>query len=182
MRMEKVSGTHGWILKIAFLAAGASILVMFTAVNVIASNSGKPVRVTNVRFEVEHGEVLVTYDLFGQSDRTFRVSLELRKRGNPSYKYIPRAVRGDVGVGKFAGIDRRIVWSIDQEFPGGLPGSDYFFEVKAERIKPHSGIGFLTVVGTGVAVAAAAAAYFVLSNLGTHGTMPAALPAPPGRP
>ncbi len=172
----------GKLLKTALLAAGASIVLLLLSSDAAASGARRYAKVTDVRFGLEGGEVHVSYNLLGEPGKTYRVGLELRKRGDPNFRFFPKAVRGDVGVGKFAGPDRRIVWAINRDFPGGLRGADFYFVVKADEVHPKEGVGFLTLVGTGVAVVAAAAAYFVLADAHSPGPLSSPFPAPPGRP
>ena len=167
--------------RMAYLAAGAAALLLFLTGTLVASSSGQTSTVTDVRFSVAGGQVVIHYNLLGKANATYNVSLELRKGSDSTYRYSPKAVSGDVGVGRFAGADREITWSIDEEFPQGLSGSDYYFVVRAQEVRAKSGLGFLTIVGAGVAVVAAAA-YFVLSDMHATGAHTVALPAPPGRP
>ncbi len=141
-----------------------------------------PSTVANVRFRLDQGTVVVSYNFRGSFERLFRVSLLLRRGSDSTYEYEPKAVAGDIGVIRASGGERQIVWNIGSEFPQGLQGSDFYFVVHAAEIEEESGPGLLTVVGAGVAVLAAAGTYFLVH--GSHGqaTKPPAFPAPPGRP
>ncbi len=168
------------------LTGGAALLVfvllVFRAAE--AAAPGSPM-VSNIQFRAINGRILVSYDLAGPEEATYRVVLTLKKGSDSTYSYTPRALSGDFGMGKFAGVGRQIVWQMDREFPQGLPGSDYFFLVRADLIGKSSGPSMLTILGAGVAVIGGATAYFVLSG-GQHKSAPSTpaptLPPPPGRP
>lgn len=158
------------------------ILILACQCCVFGSEKPDAPKVANVHFSLDHGQVLVNYDLLGEDDVTYWVELELRNDNDSAYRFIPRVVSGDVGLGKFAGRDRKIQWAIDQEFPLGLPDSSYYFIVHARSVKENSGSNALLIIGTGAALVTAATTYFLVS--GTHQKVAQAvgLPAPPGRP
>ncbi len=182
MRTKMAIRMSGRFLKSVLLAVGASIVLLLMSSSAVASSLRMNTKVTDVRFGVEGGEVHISYNLLGKPDQTYKVRVELRKRDDPNFRFIPKTIHGDVGVGKFAGTGRRIVWEINNDLPGGLPGSDFYFVVKANEVNPKGGVGLLTLVGTGVAVVAAAAAYFVLTGAHTGVPQASPFPAPPGRP
>lgn len=167
---------------IIYVLGGAAVMLLLSTRSLIAGGS-QEAKVTNVRFQVDHGQVRINYDLAGDPGARYRVSVLLRNGNDSGYSYSPRAITGDVGVGNFAGVNREIVWNISDEFPDGLPGSDYYFVVRAEKITEISGPSLLAVMGTGAAVLAAAVTYFVISGLHSPGAQAAqGLPIPPGRP
>lgn len=108
-------------------------------------------KAANVRFQASDSKVVITYDLRGERDMHYRVSVFLRKESDPSRSFKPKLVTGDVGENVTAGEGRQIVWDLRKEVPTGLEGSDYFFVVTAE--KQSSGFPWWTgaaVVGAGL--------------------------------
>ncbi|MCL5021356.1 MAG: hypothetical protein M1339_06835, partial [Bacteroidetes bacterium] len=104
-----------------------------------------------------------------------------RRRSDPSFQYSPKQLKGDIGVGKYGGADREIVWDLRDEFPMGLQGSDYYFVVDAKDIESGHSAGILTWIGAGAAVIIAAVTYVIVMHNGGPRS-PSSYPAPPGRP
>lgn len=162
----------------------AIIVMLINVVAFAAPGSSQQPKVENVHFSVYSGLVIVNYNLLGNSSSKYKVQLILRKGSDPSYTYFPKSLTGDIGEGKFAGQGKQILWLIDQEFPQGLPGNDYYFVVQAEEMEQSSGSQILTWVGSGVAVLAAAVTYVILSSSKSApgNSTAVGFPAPPGRP
>ncbi|MGH2569064.1 MAG: hypothetical protein ACRDGA_12060 [Bacteroidota bacterium] len=146
-------------------------------------------QVTNVRFEVFPDLILVYYDLGDDgvtgegtaqsASKQYAVTLLLRKESDPSFSYTPKYINGDVGKLVSVGTNRKIQWNAAQEFPDGLEGSDYFFEVRAEpRVAPSNLTTWL--LGGGAAILGGTALYLILSKGGP--TTTGSFPTPPGRP
>jgi len=125
--------------------------------------------------------ISVTYDLLGSTDQLYKVSLILKRAGSKDLVYYPKSVSGDVGEGRFGGKDKKIIWKMKDDFPGGLSGSDFYFVVKAESIE--SGPNILLWAGVGVAAIAAVATYLIVGGEnGTTTDQNNSFPMPPGRP
>lgn len=110
--------------------------------------------VENVRFNVlEHNLVVIDYDLLG-SDKKYKVDLIVRRADNPRFSFHPKTVIGDIGKGKFAGKNRKIVWSIDNDLGAEMTldafASDYYFVVRARR-KRSSAWFWITAITGGAA-------------------------------
>jgi len=170
------TGSIGWLL--TFLLALEP-----------AAASGFPndgdLRATNVRFTSAGDRVLIHYDLTAPADAELEISVRLRKESDPSFSYIPKNLSGDFGPGRYSGVNRTIEWGITKEFPSGLAGNDYFFEVTVRQME-SGGFGSLPLIGAGAAVLGVGILALLLAN--NHGDSPAApapasgFPAPPGRP
>lgn len=158
-----------------------SLLVLGSSVAYPKAGHAKSV-VSNVSYVMTGLRVVVHYDLSGDPDAKYNVSLFLLKRSDPAFKYSPRELTGDIGLGKYVGKERRIVWNMRNEFPQGLQGGDFYFVVKAKEVEvPHASTTLLTWIGTGAAVIAAAVTYvIVVQNRGPGA--PPSYPVPPGRP
>jgi hypothetical protein len=162
-------------------ARGALMLaVLLTAAPFSEAMGKQAYRVDNVRFEVQGGQVIVLYDLTGRAGQeNHEVTLVLRKEGDDAFQYTPAPenVSGDVGVGWFMGYNRRMVWTIEKEFPKGLPDGDkYYFVVQVKPLKQNGnrrlwtfGIGSMLVGGGALAI-------------WLWPDAPSRLPMPPGRP
>ncbi len=171
--------SNGLKMKFAVL-----VMLLFNVVALAAPRPSRGAKVEDVRFSMYSGIVIINYNLIGDPSAKYKIQLILRKGSDSAYVYFPKALSGDVGEGKFAGQSRQIIWALDQEFPEGLLGSDYYFVVHAEEMRESAGSLLLTWIGSGVAVLVAAATYVILSNhkTGSGSSTTLGFPAPPGRP
>ena len=158
------------------------LLVIAASTLTLASGPQDAPKVTNVHFAVSYGEVLINYDLLGESDARYSVQVELKDANDSTYQYFPKSLSGDVGVGKFAGLNRRILWAIRSEFPLGLPDSSYYFVINAQRVQEGSVRSAYYWIGAGAALLTAATTYFLVGGGKVKPTQVTALPEPPGRP
>ena len=135
------------------------------------------ITVRNVRFELSGNRVIVAYDLLGSSDQLYLIKVTLKRRQAPAFEYVPKAISGDVGEGKYSGVGRQAHWVILRVYPNGLEGDVYYFRVEATIVSQGSNL--LYYVGGGVAaVGAAAYLLFVKKSVVDEGVFP----QPSGRP
>lgn len=87
--------------------------------------------VDNVRFVSTEGTVKITYDLTGKPDKKYLVGIKLSHDGGQTYSITPETVTGDVGRGIRPGMQKQISWEYLTDFPAGLSGNQYVFEVEA---------------------------------------------------
>ena len=162
----------------------AMIVLMINASAFAASSSSQQSKIQHVRFNMYGSSVVINYDLLGDPSAKYKVSLVLRKGSDLSFVYFPKELSGDIGIGRFVGQRRQIVWAISQEFPKGLEGNDFYFVVQAQEIEQKTNSQILTWIGSGVAVLAAAATFVILKNnkLETGSPTSSGLPSPLGQP
>ncbi len=171
----------------ASLRRAVSFLIALSIVTVnvnpaySAESDQSPAVVTRVHFAVSGLRVTVSYDLQGDPSATYNVSVILRSRSDPAFEYEPKALSGDIGVGKYAGPDKEIVWDMGKEFPQGLHGSGYYFVVDARKVSSGHSTGILTWLGAGAVAVAAVITYVIVTRNGGPAS-PASYPNPPGRP
>jgi hypothetical protein len=123
---------------------------------------------------------MIPQNMRTSASASFWVSLILRRKSFQGFKFIPIDVSGDVGKGNFEGNGRQIVWHLYSDFPDGLSGNDFYFQVSATLLN-GGGASWLYYVGGVILVGGAAAAVLYKSDLiGKSGSIP--FPAPPGRP
>ena len=160
---------------------GVAVLAMAMPLTVAADESTTEVR--NVRFEVAGQLVYVYYDLIGVATRVHRITLTLRREGDPTYVYRPVNLVGDIGTIVFPGQERRITWDFTKEFPNGLTGNDYYFVVEAAW-ESEEGISPLVWIGGGAALVGGVLAIVLLSGGSSDngGGGSTSFPQPPGRP
>lgn len=166
----------GWLIMSMLLLLIANVCTAYSAeTDTFADLVG------NVHFVISDLKVVVTYDLYGEPGTEYDVSLVLRKRDDPSFRYSPKELSGDVGLGKYAGTNREIVWNMGNDFPQGFVGNDFYFVVNAKKVSVKHSSGILTWIGAGAVAVAAAVTYVIVTNNGGP-TSPASYPTPPGRP
>lgn len=169
-----------WAIRLTLVAA---LMVQLAAPALAADEI--VVAVTTVRFEVRGELIYVYYDLAGDVQKAHRVSLYLRRESEPAFVYRPLNLTGEIGTIVFPGTGKRITWDFTKDFPEGLPGEDYYFEVEAEAPEGGGGISPLVFIGGGIAVIGGIVA-IVLSGGGSDSPPPpttdTGFPPPPGRP
>jgi hypothetical protein len=128
------------------------ILIIFISSNLKLSAQDPVTK--NSDFELQGDNIVIYYDLDADPDEEYEVQVFLLRESDQSFKYVPKFVSGDVGEGKFAGEKKKIVWEILKEFPDGLEGEDYYFEIIAEE----TGSSVIYYVGAALLAAGGAAA------------------------
>lgn len=135
--------------------------------------------VDNVRLHREKDQLVVQYDLDGDSDE-YEVEFLLSTNGGATFDALPEAVTGDVGKDVTPGSDRQIVWRVLEDFPNGIRGSGNRLRVSAEA---EGGRGVFWVLGSAIVVGggATAAALLGMFQGGTNGggDLPNSPPTPP---
>lgn len=91
-------------------------------------------RVSNITFVQENELIKIHYDLQGQADKAYKVTLILSSKDNADYRYKPQETRGDIGK-VTPGTGKEIEWAFRQEFPQELAVDDIFFSITAEPAK-----------------------------------------------
>ena len=147
-----------------------------------ASGAAK-VHVINVHFESEGNIIKVHYDLLGPGDATASVGMVLKRESDHNLLYTPKNVEGDIGDKIPTGSDKIISWKLESEFPEGLQGNDYYFEINVENVSASEGLPWFSI-GAGV-LAGAAVIWFVANSSSSNQSINnsgASFPMPPGRP
>jgi len=142
---------------------------------------GEPV-VRNVQLNISGDIAIITYDLDGDSETTYDVVAALVKEGDPNYRIPVKSATGDIGRGKFAGLQRRIQWDFRKDLPPDFAGGpEYSVEVNATMVKEGGGGSWVYYVLGGAVVAGGVVLLTHKSPSSTSSSTP--LPStPPGRP
>lgn len=135
-------------------------------------------RLENARWELAGDVVVITYDLIGDADLTYEVSITLTRESDKNLKIVPKTVKGAIGRGKYAGVRMEIRWEYRKDVQQPLTGDDYSFEFVIQIIKEESSSNLLYYLLGGVGVAAGAAA-LVLAGGKKVSEVPSTLPNPP---
>ena len=131
--------------------------------------------VTNVRVIPETSVIVVVYDLIDREEKGWTIGVELIRSSDPSFKYVPRDLKGAVGELRGSHKDLRIVWDYSKEM-AAPPGDDFRIVVTYTPL----GGGFPWLwVGLGTAVVGGAVAWLICKNCSDNDED---LPWPPARP
>ena len=127
--------------------------------------AGEPPRAVNIRVERGKSRITIMYDLSGDGDEKYTVTVTMKRKSNPGVNYAPKNVLGDVGEGVLAGKERRIEWEFAGEFPRGIGAGDVYFTLDAET--ESSGISTWVWIAGGAAVAGVAAILLLKKSNGS---------------
>jgi hypothetical protein len=131
--------------------------------------------------QVNPDHILITYSLSGSASESYEVSLVLLKEGSPSFRIPVRSASGDIGEGKFSGDSRQVKWEFARDYPSGLSGEGFYFEITVNKVTKSNLLLYLGLGGLAIAGGAAAV---LLGGKGGGETTTARteLPFPPTRP
>ncbi|MBI5214486.1 MAG: hypothetical protein HY960_01900 [Ignavibacteriae bacterium] len=148
--------------------------LIFTDESAASTNQAN---VSNVRFEQMNDRIIINYDLSGETTKEYHVLFSLKKKSDPDFAFVPEHLTGSIGDGIACGENLSVEWNVNDDFPEGLNGGDYYFvgyasEEEETSISPWIWIGAALIVGGIV---------FLLVNKSKEDT-PNEFPSPPGRP
>ena len=141
-----------------------------------SSDEEKP---TNVKWSTKEDIIIINYDLNSPTEEKYDVSIIMKREGDDSFAVVPAAVEGDIGTGLFAGTGREIRWYYRRDFPQGLQGSGYYFEIHIKMIKESSKLIYYIV---GAAAVTGGLIVLLVSRNQNTTIPPLDLPTPPARP
>jgi len=136
------------------------------------------IKVTIRSVQVNPDNILITYELSAPAGESYEVGLVLLKEGNSGFRVPVRAASGDLGEGKFVGDARQVRWEFSRDYPSGLYGDGFYFEITVNKVAKSNLLLYLGLGG--LAVAGGAAAVLLGSKKSSEST--SALPMPPSRP
>jgi|SRR3989339_812145 len=149
------------------------ILVILLAVRHVSAQEKM-----SATFESLDNKIQISYEFQGEADKEYEIKVTLKRSSLSTYNYIPAALSGDVGKGKYANKKNLVVWNLTSKEIETLTDTDYFFEITAIEVK--GGIPWYYYVGT--AVLGGGAAAVLLMKKKTEETPAATTAMPPARP
>lgn len=154
------------------------LLNIFVDVQSFAQSSVDDVRAVNVKWALKNEVIVLNYELPGSPDKKYDVKVIMKRESDPIFYAVPATVEGDIGEGYFSGLKKEIRWYYRRDYPQGLQGEDYFFEIQVKEVaKPNT---LLYYIAGGVAVTAGVVALLMSKN--PSSPPPRELPFPPVRP
>lgn len=149
---------------------------------VMLSYSLKAQQISEVSFELVGQNINIYYTLSPITSDNYEITLVLMRTSVPSFSYSPPELSGDIGEGKFAGSNRKIVWSVTNDEMDMFDGDDFYFEVFAEKIEKSGGIPWYYYLGTAAVGGAAAILLSGGSESDKKTPTTQSFPTPPDRP
>lgn len=92
-------------------------------------------QVKNVHFVDKQNVIAVYYDLIGNYENKFQISLSLSNDFGKNFEINPISLKGEVGKNIKPGKNKEIFWDIKKDFPNGLSGDGFVFAVDAQLQK-----------------------------------------------
>ena len=149
------------------------ILVILLAVRYVSAQQKM-----SATFASLDNKIQISYEFQGEADKEYEIKVTLKRSSSSTYNYIPAALTGNVGKGKYANKKNLVVWNLTSKEIETLTDTDYFFEITAIEVK--GGIPWYYYVGT--AVVGGGAAAVLLMKKKTEETPAATTAMPPARP
>jgi len=149
------------------------ILVILLAVRYVSAQEKM-----SATFESLDNKIQISYEFQGDAAKEYEIKVTLKRSSSSTYNYIPAALTGNVGKGKYANKKNLVVWNLTSKEIETLTDTDYFFEITAIEVK--GGIPWYYYVGT--AVLGGGAAAVLLMKKKTEETPAATTAMPPARP
>ena len=112
--------------------------------------SAQELKVKNVRFEDKGETVEIKYDLEGEADTKYLVSVMLSYDDGKTLPVNTRYLKGDIGKNIRPGTEKEIIWELKKDYPFGLMGDGFVFGVTAESQKWSIKKMSLYIAGTGI--------------------------------
>ena len=133
----------------------------------------------NLKISKENYFYIINYDLPGKESDDCEITLFLMDKSNSDYSYEVKSASGDIGKGKYFGINKTIRWNWDKDFKGGIDNNNLYLMLKLES----SGGGIKWYYWVGAAVLGGTAALLLGGKKDSGGSSNSnSIPAPPSRP
>jgi hypothetical protein len=139
-------------------ARSLGVVLHLAVVTLVLAGSTGPmawaqeVETRNVQAYQQGNRVVVTYAVIGDTGAEYEVALRVSDDGGRSFRIEPSAVSGAIGENVEPGGEKKIVWDVLEDFPGGLEGDDYKFKVIARNVgvDEAGSFGIGTVASSGL--------------------------------
>ena len=92
-------------------------------------------KVENVVFKDRGETVEITYDLEGDAEKNYEVTIRLSYNRGATFPFELRGVEGDAGRNVKPGDGKKVMWTVKENFPEGLRGENFVFAVTAQLQK-----------------------------------------------
>jgi hypothetical protein len=107
------------------------LLLFFPLLNPVVFS--QTLKTTKIHYRIIEDKIEIFYDLPDNQD-SLTITVVFRKKSNPEFKYWPKFIDGDVGLGVFAGENKKITWYFKKEPEHLFTGSDFYFKIYAKKI------------------------------------------------
>jgi hypothetical protein len=157
-------------------------VVFLTYAADVPALAGDDELISNVRVSKQGKiNIFIEYDLAGDPDELYSVSLRVKLASDTSFTYTPINVIGDIGANVRPGKNRRISWRTSDEYIPALDKQDVQFVVTA--VSPQTGGPSTELyIDGGAGVLGLALAIILLSSNKADQEPVRTYPLPPNRP
>lgn len=125
-----------------------NVFIVVLIIIVSTSIKAQELKVKNVQFEDKGETVVVKYDIEGEPDRKYKITLSLAYETGKSLPINVKYLKGDVGKNIKPGTGKEIIWELKKDYTFGLIGDGFIFGVTAESQKFSFGRMPLYIAGT----------------------------------
>lgn len=126
-------------------------IIMFFLVLITAAANNFAQNNIQAHFDYSDHKIIIQYQFRGDTARDYDVSIALKRKSDPKFNMMPEFLKGDLGKGKYANGERKIIWSLSQQDEKTLTSDDFYFELLANEVK--GGGGFMWLIYVALAVA-----------------------------
>ena len=109
----------------------ALLILCFSA----SPSFSQQLKVENVSFESVGNIVKIKYDLSGDYNKKYKISIRLSDDNGKTFTIFPDFTKGDIGKNMKPGNSKQITWYMYKEYPNGLAGNEFVFAIDAELQK-----------------------------------------------
>lgn len=118
-----------------------SLVILFYFISVSGFTQNR--KASNIFFRTIGDKIEIFYDLPRNSD-TLEIKIYFRKKSDPKTRYRLKWAKGSVGIGRFSGKKKKVVWNYKKE-PGYLfTGSGFYFEIITKKYS--AGLPIISVI------------------------------------
>jgi hypothetical protein len=124
------------------------ITILFFIIS--TSIKAQELKIKNVQFEDKGETIVVKYDIEGEPERKYKITLSLAYETGKSLPINAKYLKGDIGKNIKPGTGKEIIWELKNDYTFGLIGDGFVFGVTAESQKFSFGRMPLYIAGTGL--------------------------------
>jgi len=108
-------------------------LIIVLVVIVTGNSFSQALKTNNIHYRIIDERIEIFYDL-PINDDSLQVKIVFRKKSAPKFKYYPKVLSGDVGMGIFSGANNKIVWDFKKEPDYLFTGNGFYFKINAVKV------------------------------------------------
>jgi hypothetical protein len=108
------------------------LLINLCFLSAILISRSQSIQTLNVNFRLIDDKIEIFYDLPENQDSIF-IEVVFLKESNPEFKYYPKFIEGNIGLGIYSGMKNIVTWYYKKEPPYLFTGDGFYFEILAKK-------------------------------------------------